>query len=144
MQRREFMATVGTAAAIASVTGKAFAENAETAAPAGGKNHGLIHSGGHCVVTGEECLAHCLDMFAKGDTSLAQCAKSVNQLVIACRSLQEMAASNSPYLPAMSKVALAVCADCEKECRKHEEHVQCKNCADACKECAEECRKLAA
>ena len=25
-----------------------------------------------------------------------------------------------------------VCKDCEKECRKHEEHIECKACADAC------------
>jgi hypothetical protein len=33
----------------------------------------------------------------------------------------------------VTKLCIDICGDCEKECRKHEEHhVQCKNCADSC------------
>lgn len=146
MERREFLTAAGTvaasAAAIASVN-QALAEDMPMAGHAEHKG-GIAKSAGHCVSTGEECVAHCLKLFAKGDTTLAQCAISASQLVTVCRALSDLALAKSGYVPAMAKVVLTVCNDCEKECRKYEEHAECKACADACKACAEDCRKLGA
>jgi Cys-rich four helix bundle protein (predicted Tat secretion target) len=108
------------------------------AAPA---NKKLIDTASDCVKTGQACIAHCLQSFAAGDTSLAACAKSVDQMLSVCATLEKLASVGSPNLPAMAKVALAVCEDCEKECRKHaDKHDTCKACADACKACADACR----
>lgn len=138
MERREFLTVIGTAAAASAVA----------AAPAlADERHdkdGIAKSAGNCVSTGEECVAHCLKLFAKGDTTLAQCAISASQLVTVCRALSDLALAKSSYVPALAKVVLTVCNDCEKECRKYEEHAECKACADACKVCAEDCRKLGA
>jgi len=87
-------------------------------------------------------MSHCLAIFAKGDTSLAQCAKSVYQMGAMCEAVARLASANSEHLPALARVAHATCLDCEKECRKHEkEHEICKACADSCAACAEECKK---
>ncbi|KIM00068.1 Ferredoxin [Paramagnetospirillum magnetotacticum MS-1] len=96
-----------------------------------------------CVRTGDACLAHCLDSFIANDTTLAVCAKKVNELISACATLAKLAANGSPHLAAYAKTATAICKDCEKECRKHaDKHATCKACADSCAACAEECSKL--
>lgn len=147
MNRREFVAAAGTLT-MAMAAGEALAQadhasHAGHAAGAGARYHHLEETSAHCVMTGQDCLRHCLDTFAAGDTTLAACAKSVRELVAVCAALQDLAVANSLYVPALAKVVLTVCTDCEKECRKHaDHHAECKACADACKDCAEECRKL--
>jgi Cys-rich four helix bundle protein (predicted Tat secretion target) len=145
MNRRHFLAAAGTVTAVAAASRSVAAEADHAHHHHGASpNTMLIMSSAHCIMTGEACLQHCLDSFIGGDTTLAVCAKKVTDLITICRSLQGLAIANSPYLIAQSKIALAVCIDCEKECRKHEKHATCKACADACLECAAECRKLAA
>ena len=142
MNRRELIASAGVAAAI-------LATNTATAHDHmdhdhGGKNAKLVDEASSCVKAGEACIAHCLTTFAAGDTSLAACAKSVDELLSVCSTLQKLAVSNSSHLAEIAKISLAVCLECEKECRKHEkEHATCKACADACAACADECRKAA-
>jgi Cys-rich four helix bundle protein (predicted Tat secretion target) len=144
MDRREFMTT--TAAASAAVLMAAGAASAQGAAHGpSGDFPPVALSSGHCVATGQACLSHCLMMFAGGDTTLAACAKSVNELIVACGALQALAIDKSSNLAAFAKAVGAVCEECEKECRKHEaKHEVCKACAEACKTCAAECKKISA
>jgi Cys-rich four helix bundle protein (predicted Tat secretion target) len=143
MNRRDFFATAGAVAAIGVGTAMAAEKHDHHY---GGSMHGkLIETASNCITTGQACIQHCFESFAAGDTSLAACAKTVTEAIYVCQTLQAMAAANSPHLKAMSKIALAVCLDCEKECRKHEaKHQTCKACAEACKACADECKKLGA
>ncbi len=102
----------------------------------------LSEAARQCVSAGDACVSHCLALFATGDTSTAQCAKSVHQMSAVCEAMARLAAANSEHLVDMAKVAYAACLDCEKECRKHEnEHAACKACAESCAACAEECKK---
>lgn len=158
MERRHFVSALGSAVALAAAT-EAFAQDAPPAehshhdhpAAAGGggsvsgKYKALADSSAHCVMTGEACLTHCLNTFATGDTSLAGCAKQVRQLASVCRAMQDIALSESSHVAILSKAVLAICTDCEAECRKHAaHHAECKACADACVACADECRKISA
>jgi Cys-rich four helix bundle protein (predicted Tat secretion target) len=60
-----------------------------------------------------------------------------------CTAFAYLAAYDSKHLRAMAPVCIEVCDDCEKECRKHEEHqAECKACADACAALIQEARKL--
>lgn len=105
----------------------------------------LLDSAATCVKVGQVCLDHCLAAFAANDTSLAACARSSDQMISICGTLAKLASVSSPYLPAMARVALAACQDCEQECKKHaDKHASCKACAEACAACAAECRKIAA
>lgn len=100
---------------------------------------------GNCVQAGEVCLAHCLVLLGEGDKTMAGCAKAVNDMLALCAALQKLANQGSAATPRLAKLAGDLCADCEKECRKHEkEHAECKACADACAACGKECQKLAA
>jgi len=86
-----------------------------------------------CSQTGRLCLAHCLVSFEEGDTKLATCARSVHNMISLCDAFAAQVASNSKYVSGIATVCRTACADCEKECRKHEDdHVECRQCADAC------------
>jgi Cys-rich four helix bundle protein (predicted Tat secretion target) len=111
----------------------------------GNKNQALVDSAADCIVKGETCIAHCLDLLAEGDKEMAACAKSVNQMLALCNALVSLGTQQSKYLPALSKVALDACEFCEKECRKHEQkHEQCKACADSCAACIKQCKAVSA
>jgi Cys-rich four helix bundle protein (predicted Tat secretion target) len=105
----------------------------------------LFDAADNCVKAGLVCIDHCLQSCAAGDASLAACARAVDQMLSMCGTLAKLASLKSSYLPAMAKVALVVCQDCETECRKHaDKHAPCKACAEACATCAAECKKTAA
>lgn len=111
---------------------------------AGADYSALAHSATHCVMLGEACIDHCLDLLAQGDKSLAACAKSVEQLLAVCNALRQMATYKSAHVPRLAKLAMDVCKECETECSKHKEHQACRDCAQACAECHQECAKVAA
>jgi Cys-rich four helix bundle protein (predicted Tat secretion target) len=103
----------------------------------------LVETANDCVHTGEVCLDHCFGQFQQGDTTLAKCASLVRELVACCEGLSVLAICNSRHLLEYVKVSRKICEDCEKECRRHEDHHQpCKDCADSCAACMEECDRL--
>jgi len=111
----------------------------------GAKNEQLVTTAQACVASGEACLNHCFAEFAEGNTELASCAASVQELLAACRSLVTLAAQDSKHLTQFAAATRAVCESCEVECRKHEKmHALCKLCADDCKACIEACEAHAA
>lgn len=153
MKRRQLLIAGAALAAAAPATAQDHEhmhQQDETAAAAGGhhghhgpllvKNPLLVEAASKCVNTAQTCLSHCLMMFAKGDTTLAECARKVNELQAACTALLELTNMDSQYLSSYAKVTMQVCRDCEKECRKHaDEHEVCKACAEACLACYDEC-----
>jgi Cys-rich four helix bundle protein (predicted Tat secretion target) len=146
MDRREFIAAAGTAAALASAS-QAFAQ-----AMGGGemeemhppKYKALEAEALKCVGTGNDCLRHCFGMYKMKDTSMAACADAAFQLVAACDALNALASVNSEHTGHLAKVVAMVCRDCQKECEKWPKVAECKTCGDACKACAAECDKVAA
>ena len=98
-----------------------------------------------CLAKGEACVAHCLSMFASGDTSMGGCAKAAHEMHAVMQGLATAAASGSKHLPALAKVAMEFCRDCEAECRKHaDKHAACKDCMDACAKTIAACQKVSA
>ena len=142
MHRRELLIAVGSVAA-AGVATAAAQQTPEHHHDASGSP--LVDSALHCVKAGDLCQAHCFDLLAKGDTSIADCARSVESLRAVCGTLAVLAAQNSALLPHYASVAKEACESCEKECHKHsDKHAVCKGCAEACASCAKECAKAAA
>jgi Cys-rich four helix bundle protein (predicted Tat secretion target) len=147
MQRREFLAAVGTAAAVAAATTpSAFAEmSAESmSAMHGPMFKPLQEAAGHCVGAGNDCLRHCFGMLAMKDYSMTECMDHAYQMVAACGALQALAAVNSPHTANFARAVELVCADCQKVCEKFPDVTECKACGDACKAAVEQCRKIAA
>jgi len=94
-----------------------------------------------CIRTGDDCIHHCLMEFKAGDTAMADCARVVIETGAFCAAHAKLATMDSAYMKQMCELSLKMCADCEKECRKHEKkHSTCKACADACAACIKECK----
>jgi len=143
MDRREFVAAAGTVAAVAS-TSQAFAQMAaEEPMMHPAQYKALEEAAAHCVATGNDCMRHCLGMYAMKDTSMAGCANTAFQLVAACGALQTLASVNSEHTGHLAKAVEMVCTDCQKECEKWPKVAECKTCGESCKACAAECRKAA-
>lgn len=146
MDRREFIAAAGTVAAAASAS-QAFAQGmmaSETEEMHPPKYKALEKAANECVATGNDCLRHCFGMYKMKDTSMAECADSVYQLIAGCEALGALAAVNSEHTGHFAKVVEMLCNDCKKECDKFPKVAVCKACGDACKACADECKKVAA
>ena len=138
ISRRDLLIGMGTAAATA------YAGSAVSAMP--GHDHSqhtaqqpdLLNAINQCTDKGERCIAHCLISFQEGDLELADCASKVHEMQAICGAYSYLLAANSGYSKAYAAVCKQVCVDCEKECRKHEKHIECKACADACAEVVEQ------
>lgn len=101
----------------------------------------LIKAAQNCQAAGDACMRHCIDLTAGGDTTLAECLRSANEMMILCSATTRLAGVGSRYAAEMIATCQKVCEWCEKECRKHEKkHETCKACADACAACVKECK----
>jgi Cys-rich four helix bundle protein (predicted Tat secretion target) len=154
MDRRKFISTSALLAA-ASAAGSSFTfakskSDGNVQNEHSNKNHSsgnpaLTAAAANCVVKGEACLQHCMDMLTSGDTSMSNCSKTVREMINFCQALSKAAAQNSKRLPQLAKIAMDACRECEEECRKHaQSHDVCKQCADSCAECMKLCKSVAA
>jgi Cys-rich four helix bundle protein (predicted Tat secretion target) len=132
ISRREMLLGMGAAAAMA------YTGNAASAMP--GHDHsrhtaqlpGLLNATNDCLDKGQRCIAHCLVSFQEGDLELADCAARVHEMQAVCGAFSYLLAANSDYIKAYTGICEQVCKDCEQECMKHKEHVECRACAEAC------------
>lgn len=143
MNRRELFLGAG-ALALAGVSGAASAqEGHHHHAKSGGEYDKLIYEAVECIKKGELCLNHCFETFASGDTSLAECARTVNEMIYICEATVKAASYNSRHAKEVIAVCIKYCEDCEKECRKHEKkHQICKESAENCAKCIKEAKKV--
>lgn len=103
----------------------------------------LVDSALACVKRGEICISHCISLLGQGDTSLKDCLRSVLTMMPSCEALARLAAFDAKRLKEFAKVCGDICADCQAECKKHEDHhAACKACGEACGACADECKKI--
>ena len=147
ISRRDVLAASGAfaVAAVAAGTASAQGEHAHHMAGAMHKNKAIIDSAMDCLQKGNLCIDHCLLLFKANDTTVADCAIQVNQMLPMCDALAKLAMADSKYLVQLARVCIDVCTDCEKECRKHEKtHAECKACADSCLDCIKACKDLVA
>jgi len=143
LERRKVLASAGLVATMAAINptlafGSSQHEHEKTAT-------NVVDTALDCVKKGQACIEHCLELFKIGDTSVAECANTVQEMLAICTAISQLASYRSKYLPDLAKVCINVCEDCENECRKHEKmHAACKACANSCEECIKECKKLIA
>lgn len=94
----------------------------------------LLAAVNDCLDKGRRCTSHCLVVFQEGDTSLAKCAAKVHEMHAVCEAFSVLLSANSTYSKDYAALCSRVCEDCEKECREHEKHIECRACAEACAE----------
>ncbi len=153
--RRDVLFGAGAVASLA-VTRAAFAadekssdhehhEHHYTTGVANKKHPALVTAAYDCIAKGEACLSHCLETFRAGDTTMAECASSVEQMLPVCAAIAHLATRDSKHLAALARACIGLCEDCEKACREHAEHqAECKAAADACAKLVEEAKRVAA
>jgi Cys-rich four helix bundle protein (predicted Tat secretion target) len=155
MNRRELLSGMGVAGAAAIAARAAAAQDKkpakQPAAAATGHEHhhmgaskyqALIDATHACMATGDVCINHCLQSLGTGDKTLADCAKSVEAMLPLVTATGKLAAQDSKRLKELAAVCGKACKDCEAECKKHEQHPECKACGEACAKCAAECDKV--
>ena len=96
-----------------------------------------------CLRDGEVCMAQCLRLLGKGNTSMADCSKNVYQMLAICGAVPPVAAADASRLRELLAVCANVCDDCEAACQPHvKHHPECAACAASCKRCAAACRAM--
>lgn len=132
MNRRQLLLGAGGLVLGATVGHPTDAEAADPHA-AHGAGSALADVAAECIAKGETCLQHCIELLAKGDATLKDCARTVVDMLAVNGALMKLAATRSTHTTAQAKLAVAVNELCEAECRKHaEKHAPCKACAEAC------------
>jgi len=154
MNRRELLSGFGAAGAAAIAARAALAQTQDkktSKQPAAGHEHhhtggskyqALIDSTHACMATGDACINHCLESLGTGDKSLAECARTVEAMLPLVTATGKLAAQDAKRLKELAAVCGKACRDCEAECKKHEQHPECKACGEACNRCAAECDKV--
>lgn len=151
LRRRDVLVGAGALASLAAAGAARAAEetghhgaHAYTPGVANKKHPELVAAAWDCIAKGEACLSHCMETFVAGDTTMAECAASVESMLPVCGALVKLAVRDSKQLPLLARACAALCEDCEKACREHADHQQeCKAAADACKKLAAEAKKIA-
>lgn len=96
-----------------------------------------------CHAAGDACLAHCLRLIGQGDTSMADCARSVVIMLPVCEAAVTLAENDSSHLSSMLSICADVCTECMDSCRPHASHHDaCARCLQACQEVVSHVRAL--
>ena len=118
-------------------------------ATAEGHDHNHAHvanplgdAAAECVKSGNACLQHCLQMLGSGDTSMAECSKTVSDMLAVAEAMLVVSYAGSKHQTSLAKVVAAVSKDCEAACKKHaDKHAVCKACMECCQKLQAECAK---
>lgn len=132
INRRELLLGLGAAVSVACAAPALAAMPGHDHSKHSAQLPDLLDATNTCVDKGERCIAHCLVSFQEGDLELADCAAKVHEMRAICGAFSYLLAANSSYVGDYAAICAQVCEDCEQECRKHEEHIECKACANAC------------
>lgn len=147
MKRRSWLARASAAALSTLMAEAALAQHEHHHPPAAGAappvrgQAALQAAASQCVAVGQVCLAHCVKLLGEGDKSMADCARTVSQMLPLCQALVSLAGQASALTPALARVALDACNRCADACKVHAgHHAECKACYEACLECIKQCK----
>jgi Cys-rich four helix bundle protein (predicted Tat secretion target) len=95
--------------------------------------HPVLEASSACTRAGQLCLAHCLVVLGQGDTTIAECAQAVSDMLAVHQAVAALAAAGSRHLKAQLAVADEVTERCKAACDTHaDKHPTCRDCAKAC------------
>ncbi|MBK8259843.1 MAG: four-helix bundle copper-binding protein [Nannocystis sp.] len=95
--------------------------------------HPVLEASSACARAGQLCLAHCLVVLGQGDTTIAECAQAVSDMLAVHQAVAALAAAGSRHLKAQLAVADEVTERCKAACDTHaDKHPTCRDCAKAC------------
>jgi Cys-rich four helix bundle protein (predicted Tat secretion target) len=138
-------AKIAGAVALVTVAGNLLADDkdkkANTYKP---KYRKAMESASECLTKAQICQTHCIEDLASGSKMLADCLRTVNDVISACTAFISIASANSKFSKKTAELCIDICEACQKECKKHASHHEiCKECGESCKACIEELKKVA-
>jgi len=146
MDRRTFFTAAGATVAALS-TGAAVAHPGHDHPAPSPLLATIVNTANHCAHTGEACIAHCMALLASGDTSMADCNRSVHNMTAVCRAMAAVASyATAPVaeIKALAAACAQFCRNCAAACEKHSGHHEvCKQCMESCLACAKACEAFA-
>ncbi|MEM7604718.1 MAG: Csp1 family four helix bundle copper storage protein [Myxococcota bacterium] len=146
MKRRDLV-SVGAAVAGAQLAGAALsscgAQGGEAPSPEPARSAGAeadiaalddwARIAAECHRVGERCLEHCIRLLGSGNTAMADCARTVNEMLPICGAVGPLAAARSEHAQQLAALCKSVCESCLAACEAHRSHhAECAACADAC------------
>lgn len=132
--RRDLLLGIGAATAVAYAGSAAAAMPGHDHSKHSPQNPDLLDATNDCLDKGQRCIAHCLTSFREGDLEMADCASKVHEMQAICGAFSYLLAANSDYVKDYYGICKTACKDCARECRKHDQHYECKACAEACEQ----------
>lgn len=132
LNRRQALFTMGAAATLAYTGAASAAMPGHDHSKHKPQHEGVLEATNDCLDTGQRCITHCLVSFVEGDVELAECASKVHEMHAICDAFSYLVAANSDYAKDYSRICVTACDDCAKICREHDEHHECRHCAEAC------------
>lgn len=101
-----------------------------------------------CVRDGRYCLARCTDHLAAGTPLMAECQRTVMNMLAVTEAMAEVAGyrnANPKQIKALAVACAEFCRACAKACEPHaSHHEECKVCLDSCIACAKACEAYTA
>ena len=152
MNRRELLAT-GVGIGVLASAGRSAAEKkaggAEKPAAASPRD-AVIASTTECAQKGALCSAHCAQELAKGNTAMAHCAESVEEMRSLVQAMLVLVTRASPLAKKLAPLCAQACKTCADACLEHKAHWEhgmhlvCRDCMDSCLACEKACNAYAA
>jgi Cys-rich four helix bundle protein (predicted Tat secretion target) len=101
-----------------------------------------------CVRDGRICVARCTEHLAAGDEGMADCQRSVMNMLAVTEAMSEVASyrnANPKQIKALAAACAEFCRACAAACEPHKDHhAECKACMDSCLACAKACEAYSA
>ena len=151
MERRDFIKIgIGSGAAGilgAQIFGTSLANAADKSADS---KTSLETTLAHCIQTGNACVAHCMLELSQGNKEMADCNKTVHDMLATCEAMLKLTSYKSDLAKSLAKICAQACDNCAEACKKHSPHwahgmhLACKDCYDSCVECAKLCKSYLA
>jgi Cys-rich four helix bundle protein (predicted Tat secretion target) len=96
-----------------------------------------------CLQAAYACREHCIASLSTGDKMMAQCMRTVSDMIPLCEAVAQLSASKSKHLKKAVAACIDACVDCEAECKKHAAMSDvCKRAGEACTACIAACKKV--
>ena len=142
------VAVAGTLLATSAGAADPKKEAQKPAAAGDTKRKAVVDALAVCIAASRVCMASCTDHLAMGMSNMADCQKSVMNMIPVCEAMAAVAAYNTAdakLAKSLASTCAAFCRSCEKTCEPHAaKHAECKACFEACKACAAACEAFAA
>jgi Cys-rich four helix bundle protein (predicted Tat secretion target) len=123
-------------------------KDAPPAAPLSPALAAIVETTAACQRDGRFCLARCTDHLAAGTDLMAECQRSVMNMLAVTAAMANVSGyrnASPKHIKALANACAQFCRACAATCEPHKDHhEECKACLDSCLACAKACEAFSA